>query len=66
MKPAKIKTCQIVAASPPARGRGLKLIESLKVPLLRLSPPARGRGLKQLCCRSCTLHRRRPPRGGVD
>jgi len=54
-------------ASPPARGRGLKLLRGECWCDVWQSPPARGRGLKH---RDHHLHvglrQRRPPRGGVD
>ena len=35
--------------SPPARGRGLKLLILILLTMRTVSPPARGRGLKPLC-----------------
>ena len=38
----------LIAPSPPARGRGLKLADRGKYKTVKVSPPARGRGLKRL------------------
>ncbi len=52
--------------SPPARGRGLKLVMTQVHGIQRMSPPARGRGLKPSEYLDRTRDLRRPPRGGVD
>ena len=52
--------------SPPARGRGLKLIIVNDYSMLSMSPPARGRGLKREHPTKPGFFVSRPPRGGVD
>jgi hypothetical protein len=50
--------------SPPARGRGLKLIWRRIRKCLPMSPPARGRGLKQNSSLSNILTKKSPPARG--
>jgi len=54
------------AASPAARGRGLKLLPPATIGQHQRSPAARGRGLKRYVKRVKTPAKRRPPRAGVD
>ena len=51
--------------SPPARGRGLKLLQSYKGSCAAPSPPARGRGLKHVLNITIVLGRRVAPRAGA-
>ena len=53
-------------SSPPARGRGLKLVVLCLPESSLSSPPARGRGLKQIRENGIIYYAGRPPRGGVD
>jgi len=53
-----------LALSPPARGRGLKLIIAAGIAAAAGSPPARGRGLKPLTLSTLTTSRRSPPARG--
>ena len=53
-------------ASPPARGRGLKLVYDAATVAYDRSPPARGRGLKRAPDARRPEPIGRPPRGGVD
>ena len=66
MKHADITPSCKGIASPPARGRGLKLGLAIYIELIRPSPPARGRGLKQAIAGRALGYGGRPPRGGVD
>ncbi len=66
MKYRARRGCRPALASPPARGRGLKLLVNVIVALKEASPPARGRGLKSFGKAHTALFFRRPPRGGVD
>ena len=56
----------IMIKSPPARGRGLKLMLHVKVSVWGRSPPARGRGLKLDELGRKDRATGRPLRGGVD
>jgi len=60
------KDVAALKASPPARGRGLKLADRRDTIITQSSPPARGRGLKQESRHAYPRLCRRPPRGGVD
>ena len=55
-----------VGASPPTRGRGLKLFLHVGPRGAGVSPPTRGRGLKPLRLRTRSRRTGRPLRGGVD
>ena len=66
MKLCSTGLCRLVGGSPPARGRGLKLLARRMEAHGCMSPPARGRGLKPIIRKIKLYASCRPPHGGVD
>ena len=66
MKPQVRRQVVRQLLSPPARGRGLKRLDTTLSKIGTPSPPARGRGLKRFGSVLSPEMFGRPPRGGVD